>query len=51
MARPLGALETQFFAYAQMRRMQILRMGELAGPLRLSQVKERKLLSQLAGRG
>jgi predicted transcriptional regulator of viral defense system len=51
MAKPLGSLETQFFAYAQMRRMQTVRLGELAGPLRLSGIQERKLLSQLARKG
>jgi predicted transcriptional regulator of viral defense system len=48
MAKPLGALETQFFAYVQMRRLQMVRLGELAGPLRLSAVQERRLFSQLA---
>jgi predicted transcriptional regulator of viral defense system len=51
MAKPLGALETQFFAYAQMRRLQTVRLGELASPLRLSEVQERRLLSQLARKG
>jgi predicted transcriptional regulator of viral defense system len=51
MAKPLGALETQFFAYAQMRRLQAFRLGDLAGPLRLSEVQERRLLSQLAKKG
>ena len=51
MAKSLGAFETQFFAYAQMRRLQTVRLGELAGPLRLSDIQERRLLSQLARKG
>ena len=51
MAKPLGALEAQFFAYAQMRRLQTVRLGELAAPLRLSATQERRLLSQLAQKG
>lgn len=51
MAKPLGALESRFFAYAQMRRLRTVRLGELAGPLRLSDTQERRLLSQLARKG
>lgn len=51
MAKPLGALEAQFFAYAQMRRLRTVRLGDLAGPLRLSANQERRLLSQLAQKG
>lgn len=51
MAKPLGALEAQFFAYAQMRRLQTVRLGELAAPLHLSVTQERRLLSQLAQKG
>lgn len=51
MAKQLGPLETQFFAYAQMRRMQTVRLGQAAGSLHFSQAQERKLLSQLARKG
>ena len=43
MKRKLGSLETQFFAYAQMRRLRVVRTGELvASVLRLKPVQERK---------
>ena len=49
MKRKLGSLETQFFAYAQMRRLRVVRAGELvASVLRLKPVQERKLLSRLS---
>jgi len=51
MAKPLGPLETQLLAYAQMRRMQVVRLGDLAGPLRLSGSQELKLLSKLSRKG
>ncbi len=51
MAKPLGPLETKLLAYAQMRRMQTVQLGELAGPLRLSEIQERKLLSKLSRKG
>jgi predicted transcriptional regulator of viral defense system len=45
----LGRLETQFFAYAQMRRLRVVRRGDLSGSmLRLTPDQERKLLSRLA---
>lgn len=47
----LGPLETQLFAYCQMRRLQILRTGDLTGPLRISAKQERELFSRLARSG
>ena len=51
MGRTLGKLETQLLAYAQMRNLQTARVGELAGPLRLSRQQELKLLGRLARSG
>jgi predicted transcriptional regulator of viral defense system len=51
MAKPLGPLESQFFAYTQMRRLQIVRLGDLVGPLHLTKAQERRLLSQLTKKG
>jgi len=51
MATSLGSLETQFFAYVQMRRIETLRSGDLLQPLGLDIEQERKLLSRLARRG
>lgn len=52
MKRKLGRLETQFFAYAQMRGLRVVRTGELAASvLRLNPVQERKLLSRLSRGG
>ncbi|MEO8605255.1 MAG: type IV toxin-antitoxin system AbiEi family antitoxin [bacterium] len=50
MKRKLGRLETQLFAYVQLRRLRTLRGGELVGPLRITAKQERELLSRL-GRG
>ena len=48
MKRNLGPLETQFFAYIQMRNLRQLRVGDLrTSVLRLSPERERKLLSRL----
>jgi predicted transcriptional regulator of viral defense system len=47
MKRVLGELETRFFAYAQMRRLQTVRLGELRTPLGISARQEAKILSQL----
>ncbi|HOB74629.1 MAG TPA: hypothetical protein PKG54_08880 [Phycisphaerae bacterium] len=47
----LGPLETRLLAYAQMRRLQTVRLGELAEPLRLSARQELKLLSRLTRAG
>lgn len=51
MKRNLGRLETQFLAYAQMRRWTSVRTGDLRTPMRLSAVQERKLFSRLARAG
>jgi len=52
MKKKLGNLETQFLAYVQMRKMQTVRTGDLAGSLlRLSPDQERKLLSRLSRGG
>lgn len=51
MRRGLGQLETMLFAYVQMRGLSTVRMGELARPLKISQVQERKLLSRLSKAG
>jgi predicted transcriptional regulator of viral defense system len=51
MKQKLGKLETQFFAYAQMRQWRTVRAGALTGPLRLTARQERKLLSRLARAG
>lgn len=47
MKRRLGQLETQLFAYVQMRRLQILATGDLTGPLQISAKQERELFSRL----
>ncbi len=52
MKRKLGMLETQFFAYAQMRKLRTVRAGDLVGSvLKLAPEQERKLLSRLARGG
>lgn len=52
MKRELGKLETQFFAYIQMRKLKTVRTGDLvASVLRLQPDQERKLLSRLARGG
>jgi len=52
MKEKLGRIETQFFAYVQMRQMRMVRTGDLAASvLRLSPDQERKLLSRLARGG
>jgi predicted transcriptional regulator of viral defense system len=49
MKQRLGRLETQFFAYIQMRRVRTVRLGDLTGsPLGITADQERKLLSRLA---
>jgi predicted transcriptional regulator of viral defense system len=49
--RRMGELERRLFAYLQLRGKTTVRAGELAGPLRLSAVQERNLLSRLAKAG
>jgi predicted transcriptional regulator of viral defense system len=51
MKRRLGHLETQVFAYTQMRQMRTIRTGELAGPLRLSPQQEQEVIARLARGG
>ena len=52
MKRGLGYLETQFFAYAQMRKLRVVRTGDLVqSVLGLNPDQERKLLSRLSGGG
>jgi len=48
MKRKLGPLETQLFAYVQMRRLRTLATGDLRGPLQISAKQERELLSRLS---
>ncbi len=48
MKQRLGKLETQFFAYIQMRRLKTVKTGEIALSLALNEDQERKLLSRLA---
>ena len=50
MAMALGKIESQFFAYAQMRRLQTVRTGELIPVLGITPQQERELLSRLARR-
>ena len=47
----LGPLESQFFAYVQLRRLTEVRIGELMQPLGVSPQQERELLSRLARQG
>lgn len=52
MKRNLGTLEAQFFAYVQMRKLKMVRAGELvASILNLTPEQERKLLSRLSRGG
>jgi predicted transcriptional regulator of viral defense system len=50
MATALGKIESQFFAYVQMRRLQTVRTGELIDALGVTPQQERELLSRLARR-
>jgi predicted transcriptional regulator of viral defense system len=51
MKTTLGRMETQFFAYAQMRQLQKVETGDAAKALGLSPRQELKLLSRLARAG
>lgn len=52
MKQTLGRLETQFFAYVQMRKLKTVRRGDLvASPLQMRPAQELKLLSRLARSG
>ena len=48
MKTALGALETRFFAYAQMRALRTVRTGELRDPLGLTRDQEREVFRRLA---
>ena len=50
MAVVLGHLESQLFAYIQMRRLKTVRTGELLDPLGITAQQERELLSRLSRR-
>ena len=50
MAVALGKIESQFFAYVQMRRLGTVRTGELVRALGITPQQERELLSRLARR-
>jgi predicted transcriptional regulator of viral defense system len=47
----LGKIESQLFAYVQMRRLEAVRTGELVLALGITPQQERELLSRLARRG
>ncbi len=47
----MGCMETQFFAYCQMRGLQTVRSGEVSAALRLTPERERSLLFRLARSG
>jgi predicted transcriptional regulator of viral defense system len=47
----LGALEQRFLAYTQMKRLAVLRFGELRQALSLDSVQEKRALSRLARSG
>jgi predicted transcriptional regulator of viral defense system len=51
MKKMLGPLETRLMAYAQMRRLRVIRLGELAEPLGFSDRQERSILSRLSVAG
>jgi len=49
--RKLGNIETQFFAYVQMRKLRTVEKGEVASALGLTSVQENQLLSRLSRGG
>jgi predicted transcriptional regulator of viral defense system len=51
MKKRLGRLEQQLFAYVQMRKIRVLRKGDLSGPLQITTKQERELLSRLSRAG
>ena len=51
MAKQLGKLETQLFAYAQQQRKEILKTGDIVAVLNISSKQERELFSRLARSG
>ena len=48
MSAKLGGLETQLFAYVQMRGLRTIRSGELSDALGMTPVQEQEVLSRLA---
>lgn len=48
MKRELGPLETQFFAYVQLRQLKMVRTGQVAEALQFSVEQERTLLNRLS---
>ena len=51
MKSKIGRQEAQVLAYAQMRKQQVVRTGDLRGPLHLNARQERKVLSRLSQAG
>jgi predicted transcriptional regulator of viral defense system len=51
MKKRLGRLEQQLLAYVQLRKLRILRTGDLRRPLRITSKQERELLSRLSRAG
>jgi predicted transcriptional regulator of viral defense system len=51
MPRKLGQLENAAFAFAQMRNLRTVRVGDLVSGLRISAKQERELLSRMARSG
>jgi predicted transcriptional regulator of viral defense system len=51
MKRKIGRLEAQVLAYSQMRKLRVVETGELRGPLNLTVLQERKVLSRLSRAG
>jgi predicted transcriptional regulator of viral defense system len=51
MARNLGKSESALMAYVQMRGLNLLRSGELLGPLKMTRKQEQDLLSRMVRRG
>lgn len=51
MKKGLGQLEARLFAYVQLRGLTAIRTGQLQGPLQLTGIQERKLLSRLERAG
>jgi len=51
MKKRLGQMEQQLFAFVQLRKIRVLRTGDLTGPLQITKKQERELLSRLARAG
>lgn len=51
MKRQIGRQEAQVLAYAQMRKLRVVRTGDLREPLKLTARQERKVLSRLSQAG